>query len=120
MNKATMTTVKMEQKKVKTESIAAPASKDRMHKTGESSLKPQEVGMKTGESRMKMSQTEGCVNKDDAEWYHENVNDAFDQLKNGLLQDKQLHTLVEKFTSEIHATHQATARNRTSRSTRYC
>ena len=35
------------------------------------------------------------------EWYQENVNDAFDQLKNGLLQDEQLHTLVEKFTSEI-------------------
>ena len=49
-----------------------------------------------------MSQTEGCVNKDDAECYQENVNDAFTQLKNGLLQDNHLHTLIEKFTSEIH------------------
>ena len=96
-----MTTRKTEQKEVKTELSAAPVTKDKMRKTGESSLKSQEVGMKTGESKRKMSQTEGCVNKDDVEWYQENVNDAFNQLKNGLLQDNQLHTLIEKFTSEI-------------------
>ena len=101
MSKVTMTTVKMERKEVKTELSAAPVIKDRMHETGESSLKPQEVGMKTGENKRKMSQTEGCVNKDDLEWYQENVSDALDQLKNGLLQDEQLHTLVDKFTSEI-------------------
>ena len=83
-----MTTRKMEQKEVKTELSAAPVTKDKIHKTGKSSLKSQEVGMKTGESKRKMNQTEGCVNKDDAEWYQENINDAFDQLKNGLLQDK--------------------------------
>ena len=101
-SKVTMTTRKTEQKEVKTELSAAPVIKDKMCETGESSLKTQEVGMKTGESKRKMSQTEGCVNKDDVEWYQENVNDAFDQLKNGLLQDNQLHTLIEKFTSEIH------------------
>ena len=101
MSKMTMITVKMEQKEIKTELLAAPVNKDGMHETGKSSLKPQEVGMKTGENKRKTSQTEGCVNKDDAEWYQENVSDAFDQLKNGLLQDEQLHALVEKFTSEI-------------------
>ena len=61
----------------------------------------QEVGRKIEESKKKMSQTEGCVNKDDAECYQENFNDTFNQLKNGLLQDNHLHTLIEKFTSEI-------------------
>ena len=73
-----------------------------MCKTGESLLKSQEVGTKTSQSKKKMSQTEGRINKDDAEWYQENINDAFDQLKKGLLQDEQLHTLIEKFMSEIH------------------
>ena len=49
----------------------------------------------------KTSQTEGCVNKDDAEWYQENINDVFNQLKSGLLQDNQLHVLVKRFTSDI-------------------
>ena len=62
--------------------------------------------MKTGESQRKMSQTEGCVNKEDAEWYQRNVSDAFDQLRTGLLQDKQLHASLEKFTSEIHTSMQ--------------
>ena len=72
-----MTTVKMERKEVKTELSAAPVIKDRMHETGKNSLKSQEVGTKTGESKKKTSQTEGCVNKDDVEWYQENVNGAF-------------------------------------------
>ena len=62
--------------------------------------------MKTEKSKKKMSQAEGCVNKDDAEWYQENVSDAFDQLKSSLLQDEQLHTLVENFMSEIHTSMQ--------------
>ena len=100
-SKATMTTKKTEQKEVKTELPAAPVVKDEVSETGETSLKSQEVGMKTGENKNKMSQTGGCVNKDDAEWYQGNINDAFDQLKNGLLQGSQLHTLIEKFTTEI-------------------
>ena len=71
-----------------------------MCEIGESSLKSQEVGTKTEESKRKTSQTEGCVNKEDAEWYHKNVSDAFNQLKTGFLQDEQLHMLVEKFTLE--------------------
>ena len=35
------------------------------------------------------------------EWYQENVSDAFNQLRSSLLQDEQLHMLVEKFTLEI-------------------
>ena len=101
MSKATTTTEKMEQKEVKTELAAALVIEDKMCETGKSSLKLQEVGTKTGESKKKMSQTEGCINKEDAEWYQENVNDAFDQLKKDLLQDEQLHTLIEKFMFEI-------------------
>ena len=48
-----------------------------------------------------MIQTEGCINKEDAEWYQENNNDAFDQLKKDLLQDEQLHALIEKFMFEV-------------------
>ena len=101
MGKTATTTVKMEQKETKTELPAVSTIKGEMHKTGESSLKSQEVGMKTEESKRKTSQTEGCVNKEDAEWYQKNISDAFDQLKSGLLQDEQLHMLVEKFTLEI-------------------
>ena len=49
-----------------------------------------------------MSQTEGCINKEDAEWYQENVNEAFDELENELLQDEQLHASIEKFMFEVH------------------
>ena len=66
-----------------------------------SSLKSQEVGIKASESKKKMSPADGCVNKEDAEWYQNNVSVAFNQLKSGLLQDEQLHTLVQKFTLEI-------------------
>ena len=102
MSKVTTTIAKMEQKEVKTELSAGPVIKGKMYETGESSLKSPEEVMRTGESKKKMSKTEGCVNKDDVEWYQENINDAFDKLKSDLLQDEQLHMLVEKFTSEIH------------------
>ena len=102
MSKVTMTTEQIEQKEVETELPAAPVIEDKMCETGESSLKSQEAGMKTGQSKKKMSQTEGCINKPDAEWYQGNINDSFHKLKNGLLQDEQLHLLVEKFMSEIH------------------
>ena len=56
--------------------------------------------MKTEESK-RISQTEGCVNKEDVEWYQNDISVAFDQLKSCLLQDEQLLTLVQKFTLEI-------------------
>ena len=49
-----------------------------------------------------MSQREGHINKEDAEWYQENVNDALDQLMKDLLQDEKLHTLIKKFMHEVH------------------
>ena len=101
MSKMTMTTEKMEQKEVKTELPAAPVIEGRMSETGKSSLKSQEVDTKTRESKKRMSQTEGCINKEEVEWYPKNVNGAFDQLKKGLLEAKQLHALIEKFMSEI-------------------
>ena len=100
-SKTAMTTVEMEQKETKTELPAVSTIKGKMHKTGESLLKSQEVGTKTEESQKQRSQMEGCVNKEDAEWYQKNISDAFDQLKSGLLQDEQLHMLVEKFMLEI-------------------
>ena len=71
-------------------------------KTGESSLKTREVGKVTQEYKKKTSQTEGCINKDDVEWYQENISDVFNQLIRDLLQDTPLHVLVERFMSEIH------------------
>ena len=50
-----MMTIKKKEQKVKTESPAAPVAKDEISKTGESSLKSQEVGKKTGENKKKMS-----------------------------------------------------------------
>ena len=90
------------QKELKTELPAASVIKDKVDKTGKTSLKSQEVSMKTGENKKKMSQTEGCVNKDGAEWYQGNVNDVFNQLNNALLQGNQLYTLIKKFMTEIH------------------
>ena len=101
MGKPATTTVKMEQKETKMELPVVSTIKGEMHETGESLLKSQEVGMKTEESKRKICQTEGCVNKEDAEWYQKNISDAFHQLKSGLLQDEQLHMLVKKFTLEI-------------------
>ena len=69
MSKTVTTNVEMEQKETKTELPAVSAIKGEMHGTGESSLKSQEAGMKTEKSKRKTSQTKGCVNKEDAEWY---------------------------------------------------
>ena len=51
MSKTVTTTVEMEQKETKMELPAVSTIKGEMCKTGESSLKPQEVGMKTEESK---------------------------------------------------------------------
>ena len=48
-----------------------------------------------------MSPADRCVNKEDADWYQNNVSIAFNELKSGLLQGKQLQTVVQKFTLEI-------------------
>ena len=101
MSKTETTTVKIEQKETKKKLPTASIINSERHKIGESSLKPQEVGTKTGESNRKTSPTDGCVNKEDAEWYKNNVSIAFDQLKSGLLQDEQLQMVVQKFTLEI-------------------
>ena len=101
MSKTVTTTVEMEQKETKMELPAVSAIKGKIRETGEISLKPQEVGRKIEESKRKTSKKEGCVNNEDVEWYQGNVSDAFDQLKNGLLQDEQLQMLVEKFMLEI-------------------
>ena len=61
MSKMPMTTVKREQKETKTKLPEASVIKSGMQETGESSLKPQEVSIKTEESKRKMRQTEGCV-----------------------------------------------------------
>ena len=97
----TVMTMKKKEQKVKTESPASPAVKDEISKTHESLLKSQEVDRKTGQSKKITSQIQGYVNKNDAEWYQWKSNDAFNQLKNGLLHDNQLHALIEKFTLEI-------------------
>ena len=94
--KTEMTTVKMEQKETKTKLPAVSTIKSETLLIGESSLKLQEVGTKADESKMKTSSADGCVNKVDMEWHESNVSVALDQLKSGLLQDEQLHTLVQK------------------------
>ena len=101
MSKTETTTVEIEQKETKMKPPAVSTIKSETREIGEKSLKPQEVGTKAGESKKKMSPTDGCVNKEDAEWYQNNVSMAFDQLKSGLLQDEQLHTLVQKFMLEV-------------------
>ena len=95
LSKTEMTTVQIEQKETKTKSPAVSTIRSETREISESSLKLQEVGTKAGESKKKMSPTDGCVNKEDVEWYQNNVSIAFDQLKSGLLQDEQLHTFPE-------------------------
>ena len=95
------TTIKIEPKQVKTELPADTVVTEKISKRGESSLKSQEVGKETQEYKKKTSQTEGCINKDDAEWYQENINDVFNQLERDVLQDNQLYVLVKRFMSEI-------------------
>ena len=55
--------------KVKTELPSDTVATENVSKIGESSLKPQEVVEMTQKDKKKTSQTEGCINKDDAEWY---------------------------------------------------
>ena len=102
VSKAEMTTVKIEQKETKIKLPTASTIKKETCKIGESSLKPQEVETKTGKSKKKMSPADGCVNKEDAEWYQNSVSIAFNQLKSGMLQGEQLQMEVQKFTLEIH------------------
>ena len=64
--------------------------------TGESSQKPCETS-EVVEDKKQMSKAEGCINKEDAEWYQETISNAFDQLKSGLLKDEPLNVLIEKF-----------------------
>ena len=101
VSEAEMTTVNIEQKETKTKSSTASSIKRETCKIGESSLKLQEMETKTGKSKKKMSPTDGCVNKEDAEWYQNSVSIAFNQLKNGMLQGEQLQMVVQKFTLEI-------------------
>ena len=101
MSKTETTTVKVEQKETKMKPPTTSTIKSEKCEIGESSLKLQEVGTKTGESKKKMSPADGCVNKEDAEWYQNNVSIAFNQLRSGLLQDEQLQMVVQKFTLEI-------------------
>ena len=101
MSKTETTTLKVEQKETKMKPPAASTIKSETHEIVESSLKLQEVGTKTGESKKKMSPADRCVNKEDAEWYQNNVSIAINQLKSALLQDEQLQMVVQKFTFEI-------------------
>ena len=54
---------------VKTELPSDAVVMEKISVTGESSLKSQEVGEVTQEDKKKTSQPEGCINKDNAEWY---------------------------------------------------
>ena len=102
-SKPTTTTERIERKEVKTGLLAAPVIEDKTCESGKSSLKPQEVGIKTGESKKKKSPADRCVNKEDAEWYQGNVNEALDQLMKDLLhdEDKKLYALIERFMFEV-------------------
>ena len=102
VSKVEMTTVKIEQKETKTKSPKASTIKRETHEIGENSLKLQEVETKTGKIKKKMTSADGCVNKEDTEWYQNSVSIAFNQLKSGLLQGEQLQMVVQKFTLEIH------------------
>ena len=95
------TTKKIELKEVKVELPADTVVMEKISKTGKSSLQSQEVDKDTQEYKKKMSQTAGCINKNDVEWYQENINYTFNQLKEDLLQDNQLDVLVEKLMLEI-------------------
>ena len=102
MSEAEKTTVKIGEKKTDTESSTASTIKKEICEIGESSLKSQKVETKIGKSKKRTSPAEGCINKEDAEWYQNSVSIAFEQLKNELLQGEQLQTVSEKFTLEIH------------------
>ena len=98
MSEVEKTTEKIKWKRTKTESSTASTIKKETCKISESSLKLQEVETKTGKSKKKTNPRDGCVKKEDAEWYQNSVSIAFNQLKSGMLQGEQLQTVVQKFT----------------------
>ena len=59
----------MDQKETKMKPPAVSTIKSETSEKGESSLKLQEAGTDAGESKKKTSPADGCVNKEDAEWY---------------------------------------------------
>ena len=95
------TTEKIKWKGTKTKLSTASTIKKETCEIGKSSLKSQEVEKKTDKSKKKTNPTDGCVNKEDAEWYQNSVSIAFNQLKNGMLQGEQLQMVVQKFALEI-------------------
>ena len=101
VSEAEMTTVKIKKKGTETKLSTASSIKKETCEIDESSLKLQEVETKTGKSKKETSLTDGCVNKEDAEWYQNSVSISFNQLKNGMLQGEQLQMIVQKFTLEI-------------------
>ena len=94
MSEAEMITEKIKQKGTGTKSSTASTIKKETCKIGESLLKLQEVETKTDKSKKNTSPTDGCVNKEDAEWYQNSVRIASNQLKNEMLQGEQLQTVV--------------------------
>ena len=101
VSEAERTTSKIGEKKTDTDSFTASMIKKEICEIGESLLKLQKVETEIGKSKKRMSPAEGCINKEDAEWYQNSVSIAFDQMKNELLQDEQLQTVAGKFTLEI-------------------
>ena len=102
VSEAEKTTAKIGEKKTNTGLFTASTIKKEICKIGDSSLKSQKVETEIGKSKRRMSPVEGCINKEDAEWYQNSVSIAFKQLKNELLQGEQLQTVSGKFTLEIH------------------
>ena len=101
MSEVETTTEKIKQKGTKTKSSTASTIKKETCEIGDSSLKSQEIETKTDKSKKKMSPTDRCMNKEDAEWYQNIVSIAFNQLKNGMLQGEQLQMVFQKFALEI-------------------
>ena len=96
------TTAKIRGKKTDTELFTVSMIKKEICEIGKSLLKSQTVETEIGKSKRRTSPAEGCINKEDAEWYQNSVSIAFKQLKNELLQGEQLQMVSEKFTLEIH------------------
>ena len=85
VGQAKITTVKIKWKRTETKSSTASTIKKETCEIGESSLKSQEVEKITGKSKKKMSPTDGCVKKEDAEWYQNSFSISFNKLKNWML-----------------------------------
>ena len=88
--------------KVKVELPSDILVTEKSSKTGKSSWKPQEISEVAQEDKKQMSKMEGCINKEDAEWYQESISGTFNQFKTDLLKDELLNVLIERFMSEIH------------------